>query len=72
MNVARIKGTLKVLPIYVCSLCQRHAHGSTMRIEIDGYTASDLPDIIRNEELTSAYMPIGWSYCGNFKCNNHH
>lgn len=67
-NLHRIVGDLKINSIYHCSVCGNNSIGTTGYFNLNAYGLKDAIDKLSFIEQRSPDMPIGWSYNGEYKC----
>ena len=66
--IHHIAAKVKMRRSFVCSKCNSRRVGETERYEIDVCNTQQLKDAIDAKYCKSTYMPVGWSYNGEFTC----
>lgn len=69
MKIARGVASIKVLPIFTCTVCGKEAIGSTEHMEVEFKSFSSL-FVLDGATPSNNHMPIGWASYGrgNVKC----
>jgi hypothetical protein len=63
-----IEARIKFNTLYVCAKCNKKEVGDTVRVDFRGSSTLEMKQIVDSVRATSAYMPNGWSYNGQFNC----
>lgn len=66
--IARVFGTVKVVPMFTCFHCGKREKGDSKSVDVDFMTPEGMADYLESLYIHSNYMPVGWSYNGEFTC----
>lgn len=71
MQTLLVRTQVKYIPVYECAKCGTLEAGSTVTKLVDAISFSELASILNAYQLTSAHMPEGWQFNGEFICRRH-
>ena len=67
-HLRKIKAELKLYPVFICKDCNKTGEGESIRAKLECGSAESVAEYISQIRITSQYMPVGWSYNGDFRC----
>lgn len=68
-RIYTIRADIKLRLIYTCSVCGKQEVGSPFNFKLTVGSSDELKEKIDSTYVRNAYMPIGWSYCDDYKCH---
>lgn len=66
-KLRRVKGHLSVNALYTCAACGKKEPGTTRRVSVDG-DVLEVEAFLRKLTWTATFMPVGWSFNGEYNC----
>lgn len=70
--INQIKAIVRLNQVYTCKKCGNQQIGDTLTIGFIVNTTEELKYQIDCIRQTSHYMPVGWSYSGEYNCGCNH